>query len=411
MFISEFKIDNFRSLKAIHLKHIRPVCIFFGENNSGKSSILAALEAVLKAKVVIEEAPATAGEIKAFYRQLPFYQGTLQDFKDNFRFGSKAPITFVLCITFDNSELTAYQSVIEQIQPDVKSEPKSGSAKPPQPQHLKLGDGHTKTIRIQGELRYLDENTCEAATSRIDISSDFILFEIVNDEPSYIPSLEKSKITLDERVNVVTGLANLLTDSFRLIGTSRSLCTEKLAINKPPPDLLTPADFKQSLFRLATDRDNYGVFKEIRARFNGPPFSFGDISFAVDPKSEEVEIMIEKSSTRLPVSRMGAGLQQILFLIATIVYNSHRMIGVEEIELNLSPLGQKRIFETIKSLVYEAKLINQALVTSHSKYFQDREDVGYFEVTYDPNSLNTTVKPGTKESGAEFFSAGGWEHP
>jgi energy-coupling factor transporter ATP-binding protein EcfA2 len=410
MFISEFKIDNFRSLKTIHLKHMQQVCIFYGENNSGKSSILAALEAVLKAKAAIEEAAAAGGEEETFYRQLPFYQGTLPDFKDNFRFGSKAPITFMVCVNFDNSELAAYRQVIEEIEHDPEAKPKTASGKAPQPQRLKLDDGRAKTIRIQGEFKYIDENTCEAVTNRIDINSDFVLFEIVKGESTFIPSLEGSKIELDERVDVVTGIANSLTNSFRLIGTNRSLCVEKLAIDKPPPDLLTPLNFKQSLFRLATDRDSYDVFKEIKNRFNGSPFSFGDISFAVDPKTEEVEIMIEKSSTRLPVSRMGSGLQQILFLIATIVYNSHKMIGVEEIELNLSPLGQKRIFETIKSLVYDAKLINQALVTSHSEYFQGRNDVGYFEVTYDPNAVITTVKPGTKESGEAFF-AGGWERP
>lgn len=409
MFISEFKINNFRSLKDVHLKHMRPVCIFYGENNSGKSSILAALEAILKEKVVIEEAPVVAGERKALYRQVPFYQGTLRDFKDNFRFGSKAPITFMLCLVFDNSELLAYQNVLEQVSPEITADSKTGG-KPAHPQRLNLDDGHDKTVQIEGELRYVDENTCEAVTTRIDINGAFVLFELVANEPAFIPSLEKSKITLEERVAAVTWLADLLTDSFRLIGTSRSLSVEKLAINKPPPDLLKPPNFKQSLFRLATDRDAYDIFKEIRARFSGEPFTFGDISFAVDPKTEEVEIMIEKSSVRLPLTRMGAGLQQILFLIATIVYNSHRMIGVEEIELNLSPIGQRRMFEIIKSLVNDTKLINQALVTSHTEYFRGRNDVGYFEVKYHSDSLSTSVQPGTKESADEFF-AGGWEHP
>ena len=47
--------------------------------------------------------------------------------------------------------------------------------------------------------------------------------------------------------------------------------------------------------------------------------------------------MIEKTNSRLPLNRIGSGLQQILFLIASIVHNSHRMIGFEEIELTSRP--------------------------------------------------------------------------
>ncbi len=74
------------------------------------------------------------------------------------------------------------------------------------------------------------------------------------------------------------------------------------------------------------------------------------------------------------------------------------MIGIEEIELNLSPNAQKRVFETVKALVYEANLINQALVTSHSPYFRNRLDVGYYEVSYDQPTLATVVKPATSRA-------------
>ena len=104
---------------------------------------------------------------------------------------------------------------------------------------------------------------------------------------------------------------------------------------------------------------------------------------------------------------IGSGLQQVLFLIANIVYNSYKIIGVEEIELNLSPEAQKRVFETLKSLVYKTKLINQVLVTSHSPYFRNRKDVKYFQVTYDERSLSTVVTPAAKAVEAKFFDLSG----
>lgn len=406
MFISELKVDNFRSLKNLHLKNMQRVCIFHGDNNSGKSNILAAIEAILKTKTIVE-APGTEKE-PPLYRTVSFNQGQLRDFADNFRFDEKEPITFTLGVAFDNSELTPYQEVIEQIQSSAKTPTNEGAKTPKRAPGLRLNDGHDKTVRIQGELTYVDNNTCEAITRRIDINSNFVLFELVGDEPIYVPSLEKSAVSLEEREHAVAGLAASLTDSFRLIGTNRAMDREKLAITEPPTDFLSPSSFKRSLFRLATNRQSYDLFKQINRQFNSHPFSFGDISFAIDPKTEEVEVMIERTGNRLPLNRIGSGLQQILFLIANIVHNSHRMIGFEEIELNLSPEAQKRIFETLKSLVYEAKLINQALVTSHSPYFRNRQDVGYFEVSYDDSALATIVKPATKDAEKEFFK-GGWD--
>jgi hypothetical protein len=334
-------------------------------------------------------------------------KGGFEDFTDNFRFNEKQPITFSLSVTFEDSELAPYQAVIEKIQSNIKL-PKKGAAKTPvRARGLKLNDGHEKTLRIEGELTYVDDNTCEAITRRIDINTNFVLFELVNDKPVYVPSLEKSAVSLEDRERAVAGLTTLLTDSFRLIGTNRSVDREKLAITQPPADFLSPSSFKRSLFGMATNRQSYDLFKQINRQFNSQPFSFGEISFAIDPKTEEVEVMIEKANSRLPLNRIGSGLQQILFLIANIVHNSHRMIGFEEIELNLSPEAQKHIFETLKLLVYDAKLINQALVTSHSPYFRDRHDVGYFEVSYDEPALATIVRRATKAAEKDFFSRGG----
>ena len=406
MFISEFKVDNFRSLKNVHLKNMQRVCIFHGDNNSGKSNILAAIEAILKSKTVLQD-PGTEKE-KPLYRSVSFNQGRLRDFADNFRFNEREPITFSLGVTFEDAELTPYQAVIEKIQSSVKLSVKTRAKTPKQIRGLKLNDGHAKTMRIDGELMYVDDSTCEAITQRIDINSNFILLEFVDDKPVYVPSLEKSSTSLEERERTVAGLTRLLTDSFRVIGTNRAMDREKLAITQFPPDFFSPSTFKRSLFRLATDRQSYDLFKQINRQFNSEPFSFGEISFAIDIKSEEVEVMIEKTNSRLPLNRIGSGLQQILFLIASIVHNSHRMIGFEEIELNLSPEAQKRVFETLKLLVYDAKLIHQALVTSHSPYFRNRHDVGYFEVSYDESELATIVKPATKAAEKEFFFRGGW---
>src|SRR5438067_5627072 len=242
---------------------------------------------------------AAGGEQQRFFRPMPFYQGRLRDFSDNFRFGSTDPIKFLLCVTLDDSELTPYRNVLEQLH-DAKTSPKGEKTNARPSRKLKLGDGHAKVIRIEGELKYVDDSTCEVFTHNININGEFVLFRLENNEPVFIPALAK-KVTFDERAKVVNAIAALLTNSFQLVGTNRSMTTEKLNISEVPQDFLMPSFFKRSLYRLSTSREFYGVFKEINQRFDAKPFSFGDISFSIDPKTEEVEIMIEKSSIRLPL--------------------------------------------------------------------------------------------------------------
>jgi hypothetical protein len=135
--------------------------------------------------------------------------------------------------------------------------------------------------------------------------------------------------------------------------------------------------------------------------------SFGEISFHLDSSAKEVEIMIEKGDKRLPISRIGSGLQQVLFLISNIIYNENKMIGIEEIELNLSPQSQRDVFEMIKALVHGSpKLVGQVLVTSHSPYFQNRADVKYYSVDYSAEKLRTEVTGASTRGLRRYFAQG-----
>src|SRR5437868_318305 len=98
MFISALKIDNFRSLKGVQVTDMRPVCIFHGPNNCGKSNILSTMNAILKEKYS-PEAPVPVGPNQTFARKTsPFYKGRLDNFVDNFYFNTRAPIQFTLSL-------------------------------------------------------------------------------------------------------------------------------------------------------------------------------------------------------------------------------------------------------------------------------------------------------------------------
>src|ERR1051326_206435 len=104
MYVSAFEILGYRSLKAVKIVDMKPVCILHGPNNSGKSNILAALETVFKRKLLLEET--TVGDVTRDLGRLgPFWHGRLTDFRDNFYGGGRGDIKFEVSVTFADDEL------------------------------------------------------------------------------------------------------------------------------------------------------------------------------------------------------------------------------------------------------------------------------------------------------------------
>jgi predicted ATPase len=155
---------------------------------------------------------------------------------------------------------------------------------------------------------------------------------------------------------------------------------------------------------LDLSRYDHKAFEEIKTMFASKPFSFGDIGFSKE--QEDIEIMVKEKNVRLPISRLGSGHQQILYIIANLVLNKKKMMGIEELEINLSPTSQKMVFEKLKYHIYKGSdLINQIIITSHSDYFEGRTDVRRYSVRLDGN--DTIVEPLTKAVRKDLFSPAG----
>ena len=165
---------------------------------------------------------------------------------------------------------------------------------------------------------------------------------------------------------------NLLADSFVLMPSDRYLTTEMTVESQTdePSLVLSSKTFKQWLFRLSLSRSGHPTFEEIKAMFAKTPFSIGEIGFSKE--LHEIEIMVQEPKLRLPIGRLGSGHQQFLYIIATLILNRGKMLGIEELEVNLSPKGQMMIFEKLKNHVHDSDLVSQVLITSHSDYFQYR---------------------------------------
>jgi predicted ATP-dependent endonuclease of OLD family len=92
-----------------------------------------------------------------------------------------------------------------------------------------------------------------------------------------------------------------------------------------------------------------------------------------------------------------------LFIVANLVLNKHKLLGIEELEINLSPKLQQVLFEKIKTHVHrDSDLASQVIITSHSDYFSKRMDVRCYGVEH--NGAHTVVAKWTAAREKEFFS-------
>ena len=58
----------------------------------------------------------------------------------------------------------------------------------------------------------------------------------------------------------------------------------------------------------------------------------------------------------------------------------------------------------LKTMVFgNPKLLQQVIVTSHSPYFQNRNDVKYYNVGYNEAQSKTEVTPATKTGLRKYF--------
>jgi len=338
MYISSFNISGYRSLKNIKIPKMLQVCIFHGLNNSGKSNILSAIETIFRRKLVVEETTIDQAteieQVTKHEREGNFWQGRITDFRDNFYLNGKNDIKFSVSVTFSDDELVSFNEVMKQLKPFLAEA------------------GHKKILELEGRIKYRDDDSAEMVLERAVFNEHYVVFQIDNSgKRSFFPKVKA--LSAENRFAYFEEIMNLLADSFTLLPSDRYLTSERMAQETTSDLPLTPKTFKQWLFKLSLSRSEYKAFEEIKAMFESEPFDFGEIGFSKE--QDEIEIMVKEKNVRLPISRLGSGHQQILYIIANLVLNKKKMMGIEELELNLSPTAQKIIFEKLKQHIYKSE--------------------------------------------------------
>jgi hypothetical protein len=380
MYISSLSISGYRSLKDVNISGMLPVCIFHGLNNSGKSNILSAMETIFRRKVLVEET--TVGEVTKHEREGSFWQGRISQFRDNFYGGGKEDIIFSVSVTLADGEIAFLKEILGQLHASL--------AKP----------GHNKILALSGRIKYVDDDTADIVLERAAFNKHYVVFETDGTgKKGFFPKL--GKLTAEQRLAYFEQLMNLLADSFALVPSDRYLTSETAFEESKQANPFSPMTFKNWLFRLDLSRSGHAAFEEIKAMFAKDPFSIGGIGFSKE--RDEIEIMVQEPKVRLPIGRLGSGHQQFLYIISNLVLNKRKMLGIEELEINLSPTAQKMIFEKLKKHIYSSSdLVSQAIITSHSDYFKGRGDVRCYGVEH--NGAHTVVKPWSQAKRGKFFS-------
>jgi hypothetical protein len=78
----------------------------------------------------------------------------------------------------------------------------------------------------------------------------------------------------------------------------------------------------------------------------------------------------ESPSTRIPLEMLGAGIQQVVVLIARLLISDATLIAIEEPELNLRYTLQLRFGEILNDIVKDKVGPQQLFLTSHSPAFE-----------------------------------------
>jgi len=111
---------------------------------------------------------------------------------------------------------------------------------------------------------------------------------------------------------------------------------------------------------------------------------------------EYIQVDIEGNGNYLPLDSLGTGIHEVLILAAACTILNDQIICIEEPELHLHPLLQRKFINYIN-----AQTNNQYFISTHSAHFLDTPEVSIFHVQYENGS--TVVHPAYKNSDKSFI--------
>ncbi len=379
MIIRKFKVTNFRSLKNVNLVDLSDVVVFFGDNDTGKSNLLAFLEIIFQEKYNIDTTTLSSEREES---KIPsgFWDGIVDNFSDNFFRNEDEPISFAFLISFQEEEISFIPRII------IEAKHKNRS---------------THDLKFSGEIQKVESiDRARFVMHEVSLNQVLIFDRSKPDASKYFPDI--IGVSESEAVDIFGRLMGLLNNTFLRIPPNRFLRTEDES-ERGIEISLTADTFKNWLFTLSLNKDTESIYHEILKGFNERPFELGKISIArIGVNKLEIYVQ-DEFGHKVPVGRKGTGIQQILVILAYITQSKAAIIGIEELEVNLSPQTQKSIFHTLKQLINTSSSnVSQVFLPTHSTIIASRPHVEKRQVTI-ANGETVVEKP-TDENYTDFFN-------
>jgi len=385
--IKELKVKNFKSLINTHITDFGLVNMFYGFNNSGKSNVFRFLNILFAKKKELEiikvkesESPLSKKATERLVNTADFWEGNIYDqpylFSNNDR---TKDITFEVKLDISNTEL-----------PELELLRQNGF----------IADGDFTELVLKGDIT--EKNSKDSYLTVTSASLNGKNFHLIEDKITYGFKAEQN----DDLDKVLSHeILRMLNDCVEFIDTDRNFTQE---LFNDDISGFSHKNFKNWLFDLNMNSEKNDTFLELAKFLAGFEFSddgkeklasninsfpfreFTDIGFT--RFDNEIEIMLKNNHNRLPLSSFGTGIQQFFYILTRIFMNKSKIIIIEEVELNLSPLYQKELMLFLRSLLGDR--YSQLLFSSHSPFFtlKNSELVNVVQHV----QIDNSAYPGTK---------------
>ncbi len=380
MYIYKFTVNNYRSLKNVDVGDLSPAVIFYGENDSGKSNILTFLDVIFQQKY-IEEIIQSPNASLVQRRSTGFWEGQIADFSNNFYLNNQQPIAFSICLKFDRAEVLA-----------IKSLPSSFTDLLPK-------NRNEDVLVIEGKVNPVGPDRAEMILIEVKLNKK--QFYTNANSPDFLPDAIFASLSVAERRSIFDSIMNKLDNAFLRIPPDRFISKEQEAPRGTHIEL-SAKSLKNWLFQLSHDQNGEKIVRQVIQQFNSKPFSHGNVSI-VRVGEDEIEALIEgKNGMKLPIGRRGSGVQQILTILAYVAQANSPLVGIEELEINLSPETQRKLVTSLLGLINsQSSPVRQIFFTTHSPHIGKRNEAQRRGVWIENDE--TKVKKPTEAEVRKFF--------